>query len=143
MGYWLLKTEPGTFAFDDIATNADTCWDGITNPLALRHIRSMTKGDRVFIYHSGKEKAIVGVAQVTSSPYQDPKSGDPKRIVVDLRATNRLAKSVPLAEIKRRREFANFDLVRISRLSVMPVERGVWNVLLRIAGGEVKLKKPA
>ncbi len=134
MRYWLLKTEPSTYSFADLVDDGSARWDGITNSLALKHLRSMEKGDRALIYHSGKEKAIVGVAVITRGPYPDPKVHDPKIVVVDVRAEGPLEKNIRLAEIKSRKEFASFELVRISRLSVMPVKSELWALLMRMAG---------
>ena len=133
IGYWLLKTEPDTYSFDDLVTDGTTSWDGVKNPLALKHLRSMAKGDLALIYHSGNEKSIVGIAEIIRAPYPDPKAGNPRFVAVDIRAKSRLPKSIPLAEIKKRREFSTFELVRISRLSVMPVKPELWKVLMRMA----------
>ena len=142
MKYWLLKTEPSTYSFADLVDDGATRWDGITNSLALKHLRSMAKGDLALIYHSGNEKAIVGVAVISREPYPDPKVCDPKIVVVDVRAKEGVEKSIPLAEIKSRKEFASFDLVRISRLSVMPVKPKLWTLLMHMAGGTRKRKEP-
>lgn len=133
MAYWLLKTEPSVYSYADLERDKRTTWDGVTNNLALKHIRSMAKGDFVFIYHTGDEKAIVGIGEVCSTPYPDPKAGDPKLVVVDLKPTERLKKPVSLASIKALKEFADFALVRIGRLSVMPVSAGQWKLLLKMS----------
>lgn len=133
MAYWLLKTEPSTYAFADLVRDKKTVWDGVSNNLALKHIRSMHKGDAVFVYHSGDEKAIVGIAEVASDPYADPTQNNPKLAVVDLKPKEALKSPVTLAEIKARREFAEFPLVRIPRLSVMPVTAAQWNLLLAMS----------
>jgi len=133
MAYWLLKSEPGVYAFADLVRDKKTTWDGVTNNLALKHIRAMAKGDLAFIYHSGDEKSIVGIAEVASEPYPDPKAGDPKIVVVDLKAKDALARPVSLADIKAKKEFADFSLVRISRLSVMPVTAAQWKWLLAMS----------
>ena len=133
MAYWLLKSEPGVYAFADLVRDKKTTWDGVTNNLALKHIRAMAKGDLAFIYHSGDEKSIVGIAEVASEPYPDPKAGDPKIVVVDLKAKDALARPVSLADIKAKKEFADFALVRISRLSVMPVSAAQWKSLLAMS----------
>lgn len=129
MAYWLLKTEPSAYSFDDLVRDKKATWDGVTNPVALKNIRDMQKGDRVFIYHTGDEKSIVGIAEVTSSPYPDPKQDNPKRVVVDLKPVERVRQPVPLAAVKARKEFADFALVRIGRLSVMPVTPLQWKNL--------------
>ena len=133
MAYWLLKSEPGVYAFADLVRDKKTTWDGVTNNLALKHIRAMAKGDLAFIYHSGDEKSVVGIAEVVSEPYPDPKAGDPKIVVVDLKAKDALARPVSLADIKAKNEFADFALVRISRLSVMPVSAAQWKSLLAMS----------
>ena len=133
MAYWLLKSEPGVYAFADLVRDKKTTWDGVTNNLALKHIRAMAKGDLAFIYHSGDEKSIVGIAEVASEPYPDPKAGNPKIVVVDLKAKDALARPVSLADIKAKQEFADFALVRISRLSVMPVTAVHWKSLLAMS----------
>ncbi len=128
--HWLLKTDTDTYPFDRLVSDRRTVWDGVSNALALKHLRGMAKGDQVLIYHSGDEKAIVGLARVVSDPYADPKAGDPKLAVVDLEAGDRLAHPVTLAAVKADPVFAEFALVRMSRLSVMPVPPDLWNRLL-------------
>ncbi len=121
MAYWLLKTEPGVYSFSDLRRDGTARWDGVTNNLALKHLRSMKKGDRAFIYHSGAEKAVIGIAQIESAPYPDPKKKEEKIVVVDLKALSALDRTIPLSEIKSIKSFAAFELVRMPRLSVMPV----------------------
>lgn len=133
MAYWLLKTEPSTYSFSDLERDARTTWDGVTNNLALKHLRSMSKGDLAFIYHTGDEKAIVGIAEIVSNPYPDPKQKDPKIVVVDLKKSGRLNTSVPLAAVKSKKEFSDFLLARMPRLSVMPVTPAQWKSLLAMA----------
>jgi predicted RNA-binding protein with PUA-like domain len=133
MAYWLLKTEPSTYSYDDLVRDKKTRWDGVTNSLALKHIRAMKKGDQVFVYHTGDEKSIVGVAEVAGDPYPDPKAGDPKIVVIDLKPKQRLASPVPLAAIKAKEGFSDFALVRIGRLSVMPVSPEQWKTLLSMS----------
>lgn len=133
MAYWLLKTEPSTYSYSDLERETRTTWDGVSNNLALKHLRSMSKGDLAFVYHTGDEKAIVGVAEIVSDPYPDPKQKDPKIVVVDLTKRERLNKGVTLAEIKSKGEFSDFLLTRMSRLSVMPVTSAQWKSLLAMA----------
>lgn len=133
MAYWLLKTEPSTYSCDDLEREKKAVWDGVSNNLALKHIRAMTRGDLAFIYHSGEEKSIVGIADIVSEPYPDPKQKDPKLVVIELKFRERLKKSVSLAEVKARKDFADFALVRMSRLSVMPVTTTQWKVLLAMS----------
>ena len=118
---WLLKTEPSAYSYETLVRDGRTTWDGVKNPLALKHLASVRRGDSVFIYHTGGEKAVVGIARATSDAYPDPKKKDPKLLVVDLEPQSSLAKPVTLASIKADRRFAGFDLVRLPRLSVMPV----------------------
>jgi predicted RNA-binding protein with PUA-like domain len=126
MAYWLLKTEPSTYSWADLLRDKKTVWDGVTNALALKHIRTMKKGDAALIYHSGDEKAAVGIAQITTDAYADPKAGDPKLAVVDLKPGKALAKPVTLAQIKSDPAFEGFDLLRIGRLSIVPVPEKMW-----------------
>ena len=133
MAYWLLKTEPGTYSYDDLERERKTVWNGVTNNLALKNIRSMAKGDLAFIYHTGDEKSIVGIAEIVSSPYPDPKAKDPRLVVVDLQPKEKLRKPVSLAEVKANKGFADFALVRIGRLSVMPVSPAQWKALLAMS----------
>lgn len=130
MKKWLLKTEPGTYSFSDLAREGHTCWDGVSNPVALGHLRAMQKGDEAFFYHTGAEKAIVGVARIVSDPYPDPKLDDPRRVVVDVAPVRSLDHPVTLAAVKADPRFRDFALVRIGRLSVMPVSPEQWKALL-------------
>jgi predicted RNA-binding protein with PUA-like domain len=134
--YWILKTDADTYAFDHLVRERRAVWDGVSNALALKHIRSMAAGDQVFIYHSGDEKAVVGLARVVSDPYPDPKTEDPRLYVVDIEAGDRLARPVTLAEIKADPAFAELGLVRMSRLSVIPVPAEQWKRLLKMASRE-------
>ncbi len=124
--YWLLKTEPSTYSYADLEREGKAVWDGVSNPVALKHLRAMATGDRCFVYHTGDEKRIVGVARVTRAAYPDPKAGDPKLVVVDLAPVERVARPVTLAEVKADPTFADWELVRIGRLSVMPVSADRW-----------------
>ncbi|MBI3766229.1 MAG: EVE domain-containing protein, partial [Ignavibacteriales bacterium] len=127
MGFWLIKTEPSVYSYDSLEREGNTVWDGVTNNLALMHLRSMKKGDLALVYHSGEQKMIVGVAEIQRNPYPDPLHNDPKLMVVTLKAKERLTRSIPLSEIKQRKEFAPFELVRLPRLSVMPVTSKLWS----------------
>lgn len=118
---WLLKSEPGDYSYADLENDARTVWDGVSNNLALKHIRQVKPGDEAFFYHTGKERAIVGIARVESEPYPDPDADDERIVVFDLSPKRRLPKAVSLDEIKGSGEFADWELVRIPRLSVMPV----------------------
>ena len=134
--YWIVKTEPSTYSYDDLARQKTAVWDGVKNNLALKHLRSMRPGDQVLVYHTGDEKAVVGIAEVTSDAYPDPKQKDPKLAVVDLRVVERLSRPVPLAEIKMDRAFADLALVRMGRLSVMPVSADQFKRILKLAGAK-------
>ena len=119
MNYFLAKSEPGTYSIDDLEREKRTIWDGVTNPQAVRVIRSMRPGDTVFIYHSGKESSIVGLARVASEPRDDPKNS--KSAVVELEYAGRVVPFVPLAEVKASKKFDDWALVRQGRLSTMAV----------------------
>jgi len=133
--YWILKTEPSTYSHADLVKDGTTVWDGVKNPVALRHLAAMQRGDPVMIYHTGSEKAAVGLASVTAEARPDPKKQDPKLVVVTLRADRSLARPVTLAEIKADPAFAGSPLVRVPRLSVIPVSAAQWRRLLALAGG--------
>lgn len=132
MAYWILKTEPSTYSFQRLVQERTAVWDGVTNPVALKHIRSMAKGDAVLVYHTGDEKACVGLAEVVSAPYPDPK--DAKLTVVDLKAGKPLPAPVTLAAIKAEPAFAELALVRMGRLSVVPANAAQWKLLLAMGG---------
>jgi predicted RNA-binding protein with PUA-like domain len=126
MGKWLLKTEPECYSWDDLVRDGKTVWDGVSNALALKHLRAIRKGDQVLIYHTGDERAAVGVADVSSDPYADPKADDERMAVVDLKPKKKFSRGVTLAEIRADPAFAGWDLLRNSRLSVMPVPEAMW-----------------
>jgi predicted RNA-binding protein with PUA-like domain len=132
--YWLLKTEPGDYAYADLERDGATVWDGVSNNAALIHLRAMQPGDLALIYHTGEERQAVGVAEVASAPYPDPKIGDPKLVVVDVRPLRRLPRAVTLGQVKADTAFADFALVRQGRLSVVPVAPELWRRLLAMAG---------
>ena len=133
MAYWLLKTEPDTYAWDDLARDKSAVWDGVANALALRHIRAMKKGDLALIYHTGDERAAVGIATVTSAAYPDPKADDEKLVVVDLKPKKKLKAPVSLNAIKADKTFAGWDFLRIGRLSVVPVPEPMWARILELS----------
>ncbi len=133
MTYWLLKTEPDEYSYSDLERDGGTTWNGVSNGLALKHLRTMKSGDLALIYHTGKERQVIGVAEVTSQPYPDPALNNEKRVVVDVRAMRRVAKPVTLAQIKQDDYFENFDLLRLPRLSVVPVSESHWQRLLQLA----------
>jgi predicted RNA-binding protein with PUA-like domain len=131
---WILKTDSDVYPFDQLERERRTVWDGVSNPVALKHIRSMGPGDQLLIYHSGVTKELVGLARVTSAPYPDPKRDDPKLVVVEIEVDRRLPKTVSLAAIKADPAFADLAVVRQPRLSVIPVPEAQWEKLLAIAG---------
>ena len=123
---WLFKEEPSTYSFDEFVADKQTVWSGVKNPLAQKHLHAVKRGDHIFYYHTGKEKAIVGIAVALGDAYADPKDRSGKQAVVDIGPVKKLPRPVTLAEIKADAVFATFALVRISRLSVMPVSEAQW-----------------
>lgn len=134
MAGWILKTEPSTYSFDRLAQERRAVWDGVSNPVALRHLREMAVGDPVLIYHTGDQKAAVGLARVVRAAYPDPKVNDPKLVVVDVEFVRPLAHAVTLKAVKADPAFADFPLVRMGRLSVVPVKADEWKRLMVMAG---------
>lgn len=132
MAYWILKTEPGSYSFADLQKAARAVWDGVSNPVALKHLREMVVGDEVLIYHTGDEKAVVGHARVVKAAYPDPKQQDAKLVVVDLEAGAPLHAPVTLKAIKADPAFADLALVRQGRLSVVPVSPPLWARLIKM-----------
>ncbi len=131
---WLLKTEPNEYSYTDLEKEKTAVWDGVKNALALKNMRTMLPGEEVFIYHTGKERKIVGVAQVASVAYPDPKLTDLKRLVIDIQAVRKLPEPITLAQIKQDEKFAGFELLRLPRLSIVPVLPQYWQHLLEMAG---------
>lgn len=128
--YWLVKQEPTSYSFDTLEKEGKAVWDGVHNNLALKHINGMKKGDQAFFYHSGDQKQIVGILEVISNPYPNPKEKDKRFVVVDVKYKKRLKRPVTLAEIKKEKKFKDWELLRISRLSVMPVPKEIWDKIL-------------
>jgi len=126
---WLFKTEPEEYSYADLERDKKCVWDGVSNNLALKHLRAVKLGDEVLIYHTGNEKAIVGVAEVISEPYHDPAANDDHLVVVNLKPKRRLSQPLTLAEIKAIEGLSEFDLVRLPRLSVMPISPEYWALL--------------
>lgn len=126
MAYWLFKTEPDCYSYADLEKDGRTIWDGVANNLALKYMREVRKGDLALVYHTGDEKAAVGICEVVSEPYVDPKLGDPKMVVFDVKPKKKLAKPVTLAQVKAEKALADFLLVKNARLSVMPVTDQQW-----------------
>ena len=131
-GHWLLKTEPSAYSFAQLARDRRTVWDGVKNPMALKYLSQMRKGDRVLIYHTGDEKAVVGIAEAQSDAYPDPKKNDPKLPVIDLAPVRPLPRPVTLAEIKADGKLKTWELARLPRLSVMPVTPEQWAEIERL-----------
>ena len=131
---WLFKEEPTHYSFDALVKDKKTVWSGVKNPLAQKHLRAVRKGDRIFYYHMGDEKAIVGIAKALGDAYPDPKDKAGKQSVVDVAPSGKMPRPVTLAEIKADPVFKTFPLVRISRLSVMPVTDAEWDRIETLAG---------
>jgi predicted RNA-binding protein with PUA-like domain len=127
---WLFKEEPTHYSYDDLVKDKRTVWSGVKNPLAQKHLRSVKKGDRIFYYHTGDEKSVVGIARALDDAYPDPKDKTGKQSVVDVAPSKKLAQPVTLASIKADAAFKSFPLVRISRLSVMPVTDDEWDAII-------------
>jgi predicted RNA-binding protein with PUA-like domain len=132
---WLFKTEPSAYSFDQLVRDRRTVWDGVKNALALRNLRAVAKGDEVLVYHTGDEKAAVGIARVVRGAFPDPDATDPRLVVVELAADRPLPQAVTLAAMRANRALAGFDLLRLPRLSVMPVSAAQWAEILRMAKG--------
>lgn len=131
---WLFKEEPTHYSFDELARDKRTVWSGVKNPLAQKHLHAVKKGDRIFYYHTGDEKAVVGIATALGDAYADPDDKTSKLAVVDVGPVKKLARPVTLASIKADPSFKTFALVRISRLSVMPVSDAEWDGIIEKAG---------
>jgi predicted RNA-binding protein with PUA-like domain len=140
MATFLLKTEPSTYSYADLVREKRTVWSGVSNPAALKALRSMRKGDAAFIYHTGDEKAVVGLARVVSGAYEDPErpgtntEGLPKFAVVDLEPVRAAKTALSLAEMKGDARFKDFELLRLSRLSVMPVPGPIDKLIRKLTG---------
>jgi predicted RNA-binding protein with PUA-like domain len=132
VAYWLFKQEPSSYSYSSLELETKTTWDGVTNNLALKNLRAAKRGDMAFFYHTGEEKQIVGIMEILTDAYPDPK--DKSLSVVDVKPARRLAKPVTLSAIKTDRTFSEWELVRLSRLSVMPVPPRLWNRILHMAG---------
>ena len=141
MAQWLMKEEPEHYSYDQLVKEKKTVWAGVKNPLAQKHLRSIKRGDRVFYYHTGKEKAIVAIATAASDAYPDPKDATKKAFVVDVAPVKKLTRPVTLAEIKADRAFASFPLVRMSRLSVMPVTDEEWDRIEKMSAGSASARR--
>lgn len=141
MTTWLLKTEPEAYSYADLVRDKRTHWDGVTNAAAQKHMRDIAKGDEAFIYHTGDERAVVGLARVVRGAYEDPEhagertaAGDPKFVRFDIAPKKEASSPVTLSEIKGDKRFGDFALVRQARLSVMPVPEDLDAILRSLAG---------
>jgi predicted RNA-binding protein with PUA-like domain len=130
---WLFKEEPSSYSFAQFSKDKHTVWSGVRNPLAQKHLHAVKKGDQIFYYHTGNEKAVVGIARAASDAYADPKDKTGKAAVVDVVPERALKRPVTLAEIKARKTFASFPLTRLPRLSVMPVSESEWKEIVRMS----------
>ena len=131
---WLFKEEPTHYSYDDLVRDGKTSWTGVRNPLAQKHLRSVAKGDRIFYYHTGDEKSVVGVMKAAAAAYPDPADKAGKLYAVDVTPVKKLKQPVTLASIKADKAFASFALVRMSRLSVMPVTEQEWERIEKMSG---------
>lgn len=134
MSYWLIKSEPFKYSWDQFVADKQTFWDGVRNYGARNNLKAMKKGDEVFFYHSNEGVEIVGIAKVVKEYYQDPTTDDEAWVVVDVKPLKKLKKPVTLAMIKADKRLANMDLVRLGRLSVQTVKPEEWNVVMELAG---------
>ena len=130
---WLLKTEPSAYSWAALERDGRAVWDGVKNALALRHLAAVAKGDRILVYHTGNEKAVVGIAAALSAPYPDPKQKNARLLVIDIRPVRSLRRPVPLAEMRANPKLKGFDLLRLPRLSVMPVSDPQWAAIMEMA----------
>ena len=131
MNYWLLKTEPDTFSWDDLARDKKTGWDGVRNFQARSHLKAMRKGDLAFVYHTGEEKSVVGIAKITKESYPDPQ--DNEWVAVEIAPVSKLKNAIGLAQIKADKRFKNMVLVRASRLSVQPVTKEEFDMIVALS----------
>jgi predicted RNA-binding protein with PUA-like domain len=134
MAYWLIKSEPSAYSWDQLEKDKQTFWNGVRNYAARNNLRAMKKGDEAFFYHSNEGTEIVGIAKVAKESYQDPTTDDPNWVVVDFKPFRKLKKPVTLAQVKADRRLANMDLVRLGRLSVQAVKDEEWKIVLEMAG---------
>jgi predicted RNA-binding protein with PUA-like domain len=136
MAYFLLKTEPDVYSYSDLERDKKATWDGVSSPGGLFQIKSAKKGDAAFIYHTGDEKQIVGICEITSDPYVDPKAGNPRLYVFDIKPKRKLKNPVTLEQIKADKRFKDSRLVNEPRLSVQPMPENLWNAILEMSGME-------
>jgi len=134
MAYWLVKSEPSAYSWDDLVKENQTCWSGVRNYAARLHLRNMKKGDEVLFYHSNEGTDIVGVAKVIKEFYQDPTTDDDRWVAIDLKPHKKLKRPVSLPTIKKDKRLSEMALVRIGRLSVQPVTNKEWGIIMELAG---------
>lgn len=134
MAYWLIKSEPSTYSWEQLEKDKKTFWDGVRNYAARNNLRAMKKGDLAFFYHSNEGLEIVGIAKVIKEAYQDPTTPEEAWVAVDFAPHKKLKKPVGLAEIKNKKELANMALVKLGRLSVQPVTDKEWDTVMKMAG---------
>ena len=132
---YLFKEEPGNYNYDQLARDGSTSWTGVKNPLAQKHLRGVKKGDRIFFYHTGDEKSVVGICRAAADAYPDPADKTGKLYAVDVEPVKKLKSPVTLAAVKADKRFADFPLTRLPRLSVMPVPQDVWDAIVKMSGG--------
>lgn len=133
MNYWLVKSEPSKYSWEQFEKDGQTFWDGVRNYAARNNLRAMKKGDLVFWYHSNEGMEIVGIAKVARESYQDPTTDDPAWLAVDFKPYKKLKKPVSLVQIKADKRLANMDLVRLGRLSVGAVKEAEWKIVMEMA----------
>ncbi len=134
MAFWLLKSEPFKYSWEQFVVDKRTHWDGVRNYLARNFMKAMKKGDKIFFYHSNEGLEIVGIAKVVKEYYQDPTTHEPAWVVVDISPVKKLKKTVSLAQIKQEKDLQEMALIKSMRLSVQPVKEEEWNKILRMAG---------
>jgi predicted RNA-binding protein with PUA-like domain len=132
---WLMKEEPTHYSFDDLVRDGKTSWTGVRNALAQKHLRAIQKGDRIFFYHTGDEKSVVGIAKALGAPYPDPEDDSGKLYAIDVGPVKKLKNPVALSAVKGDKAFASFPLVRMARLSVMPVNDDEWDRIVSMSNG--------
>jgi predicted RNA-binding protein with PUA-like domain len=137
MAYWLVKSEPFKYSWDQLVKDKQTTWEGVRNYAARNNLKAMKKGDKVLFYHSNEGVEIVGIAKVSKESYQDPTTEAEAWVVVDLKPVKKLKKAVPLQIIKNDNRLANMDLVRLGRLSVQTVKEDEWKIIMELAGEKI------
>jgi len=134
LAYFLLKTEPTVYSYSDLERDKKAVWDGVTSPGGVSQIKSAKKGDVAFIYHTGDEKQVVGICEITSDPYVDPKAGNPRLYVFDIKPKRRMKNPVTLVQVKADKRFKDSRLVKEPRLSVQPMPENLWNAIIGLSG---------